>query len=260
MEEQVYILRRMNERQTANSPSSPCQKYSSAKVDQWRSGLDALLDFLGLFSAIVTSSFVQSLTALKEDQAKSLSVLSGVPPTNLHLAQPVAFHPDSTDVRPNSFWSLSLILSLSVAALAVACRAFLNMVGWSRWLLNTLFSSVLQLQSAPKPILFTPGVSLLFISAVAVLLCYTLAHRSLNPTGSLSRWTVSHLTRNSDDKSRDNDFPNTLSERAPSVYHEVVQGTCDDDALNYASAALYDIIQSLSIWPRYSTSITGLLD
>ncbi|KAJ6533090.1 hypothetical protein B0H19DRAFT_1186976 [Mycena capillaripes] len=293
MEEQVHILRRMDERQTAADlskqpmPEVPATSSSAwnallrstladtiqPKVDRWRSGLDALLVFLGLFSAIVTSFFVQSLTALKEDQAVRMNELVTNLTEIIIVLSPVAFHPDSTDVRLNSFWSLSLILSLSIAALAVACRAFLNMVGWSRYtkaseklidirtrLLDTLFSSVLQLQPAPKPILFTSGVSLLFISAVAVLLCYTLAHRSLNPTGSLFRWTVHHLTRNSDDKSRDNDFPNTLSERAPSVYHEVVQATHDDDTLNYASAALYDIIQSLSIWPRYGTTSTGLLD
>ncbi|KAJ7843666.1 hypothetical protein B0H14DRAFT_2294484, partial [Mycena olivaceomarginata] len=93
------------------------------KVERWRSGLDALLVFLGLFSAIVTSFFVQSLTALKQDQAVRMNelltnlteiiiVISGTAPADLHVAQPIPFHPDSTDVRLNSFWSLSLILSV----------------------------------------------------------------------------------------------------------------------------------------------------
>ncbi|KAJ7141715.1 hypothetical protein C8R43DRAFT_892543, partial [Mycena crocata] len=112
------------------------------KVERWRSGLDALLVFLGLFSAIVTSFFVDSLSALKQDQMVRMNeqltnlteiivALSGA--ADLPVSRPVTFHPDSTDVRLNSLWSLSLILSLSIAALAVACRGFLNMVGWSRF-------------------------------------------------------------------------------------------------------------------------------
>ncbi|KAJ7032366.1 hypothetical protein C8F04DRAFT_657929 [Mycena alexandri] len=333
MEEQVSVLRRIDARQSTRDlsqqpmPEVPATSSSAwnallrstladtihPKLDRWRSGLDALLVFLGLFSAIVTSFFVQSLTALKEDQTVRMNELlanltdiiidiSGVPSANLHLTQPLAFHPDPTDVRLNSFWSLSLILSLSIAALAVACRGFLNMVGWSRFtkaseklidirirwasserflgptiellppllvipvllfiagLLDTLFSSVLQLTPVPKPILFTSSVSLLFISAVALLLCYTLAHRGLNPSGSTIPWTVRHLKRHPSDKVRDTDFPDTLSERAPSVYHQVVQATHDDDALNEASAALYDIMQSLAVWPRYGSPSTGLID
>jgi hypothetical protein len=32
--------------------------------------------------------------------------------TNLSVAQPVIFQPDETDVRLNTFWSLSLVLSV----------------------------------------------------------------------------------------------------------------------------------------------------
>ncbi|KAF7360742.1 hypothetical protein MVEN_00806100 [Mycena venus] len=333
MEEQVSVLRRIDERQTAADlskqpmPEVPATSSSAwnallrssltetiqPKVDRWRSGLDALLVFLGLFSAIVTSFFVQSLSALKQDQAVRMNelltnlteiivVISGAPPASLHVAQPVAFHPDSTDVRLNAFWSLSLILSLSLAALAVACRGFLNMVGWSRFtkaseklidiqtrwvsserflgptiellpqllvipvllfiagLLDTLFSSVLQLHPAPRTILFTSGISLLFISAVALLLCYTLTHRSLNPTGSLFWWTWGYFKRCTDKDFHESDFPDALSEKAPAIYHCTVQATHDDDALNQASAALFHIIQSIGIWPRHGAASTGLLD
>ncbi|KAJ7280106.1 hypothetical protein C8J57DRAFT_997259, partial [Mycena rebaudengoi] len=109
------------------------------KVDRWRSGLDALLVFLGLFSAIVTAFLVESLSELRPDEAARtnellanltdiLITLSGVNPISLNLSIPAQFQPDSTDVRLNSYWSLSLILSLSVAALAVTCRGFLNMI------------------------------------------------------------------------------------------------------------------------------------
>ncbi|KAJ6617653.1 hypothetical protein B0H10DRAFT_1878152 [Mycena sp. CBHHK59/15] len=277
------------------------------KVDRWRSGLDALLVFLGLFSAIVTSFFVQSLSTLQEDQTVRMNELlanltdiiitiSGVPPSNLHFPQPIAFHPDPTDVRLNSYWSLSLILSLSIAALAVACRGFLNMVGWSRFtkaseklidirtrwraserflgptveflpqllvvpvllfiagLLDTLFSSVLQLSPLPISILATSGVSLLLISGVAVLLCYSLVDRSLNPGGPpVARLLLRVRTRSLH-------APETLSETAPAVYHTVVQTTHDDDDLNQAAAALYSVMQTFAVWPRYGHTSPGLLD
>ncbi|KAJ7280108.1 hypothetical protein C8J57DRAFT_1124677, partial [Mycena rebaudengoi] len=113
------------------------------KVDRWRSGLDALLVFLGLFSAIVTAFLVESLSGLHPDEASRTNellanltdimiALSGVNPMSLDFSTPAQFQPDSTNVRLNSYWSLSLILSLSVAALAVTCRGFLNMVTLSR--------------------------------------------------------------------------------------------------------------------------------
>ncbi|KAJ7785128.1 hypothetical protein DFH07DRAFT_975582 [Mycena maculata] len=127
-------------------------------------------------------------------------------------------------------------------------------------LLDTLFSSVLQISPPPKTILFASGISLLFISAVAVLLCYTLAQRSLNPSGPPFRTTVSRLLRRpSPDGLQNRDFPDTLSEKAPSIYHEVMQETHDDDTLNQAAAALYNIIQSLGVWPRYGGPNPGLL-
>ncbi|KAJ7280082.1 hypothetical protein C8J57DRAFT_1501540 [Mycena rebaudengoi] len=163
MEEQVLLLRLLNERQAASDLSQqPMPEVSTTsnstwgallrmtvaetiqpKVDRWRSGLDALLVFLGLFSAIVTAFLVESLSGLRPDEAARTNellanltdimiALSGVNPMSLNLLTPAQFQPDPTDVRLNSYWSLSLILSLSVAALAVTCRGFLNMVTLSR--------------------------------------------------------------------------------------------------------------------------------
>ncbi|KAF7300828.1 hypothetical protein MKEN_01308600 [Mycena kentingensis (nom. inval.)] len=344
MEEQVDILRRMDERQRAGDlsrqpmPEVPATSSSAwnallksaltetiqPKVERWRSGLDALLVFLGLFSAIVTSFFVESLDDLKQDQTVRMNELvanlteiviaiSGVPPASLPIAKPAVFRPDSTDVRLNAYWSLSLILSLSIAALAVACRGYLNMVGYShftkaaeklvdirtRWLsserflgptiellpqmlvlpvilfiaglLDTLFSSVLRLSPVPMPILFTSGLSLLFITAVALLLVYTLTQRSINPagTGVFLEWIAALRTRFvalNHNLARHNTLrvperkPSAaktqppLSSEAQFVYHDVVQSTHNDDTLNEASAALYSVIQTLAMWPRYAVS------
>ncbi|KAJ7645261.1 hypothetical protein B0H17DRAFT_959683, partial [Mycena rosella] len=109
------------------------------QVDRWRSGLDALLVFLGLFSAVVTSFLVDSLTGLRQDEAVRTNELlanlteilvqlgTGANSSTLKVSAPVSFQPDAVDVRLNSYWSISLILSLSIAALAVACRGFVNM-------------------------------------------------------------------------------------------------------------------------------------
>jgi hypothetical protein len=83
---------------------------------------------LGLFSAIVTTFLVESLSSLRPDEAARTNellanlmdimiTLSGVNPINLNLSTPAQFHPDSTDVRLNSYWSLSLILSVCIKAL-----------------------------------------------------------------------------------------------------------------------------------------------
>ncbi|KAJ7471749.1 hypothetical protein FB451DRAFT_974602, partial [Mycena latifolia] len=106
------------------------------KVDRWRSGLDALLVFLGLFSAIVTAFLVDSMAGLQQDEvARTNELLANLTEiiiqlsagANLTALTQGPFQPDPMNVRLNSYWSISLILSLSVAALAVACRGFLNM-------------------------------------------------------------------------------------------------------------------------------------
>ncbi|KAJ7027982.1 hypothetical protein C8F04DRAFT_964583, partial [Mycena alexandri] len=113
------------------------------RVERWRGGLDALLVFLGLFSAIVTTFLVNSLAGLTEDKTSRTNELlvnlteiiislSGTPASELNISYPVPFIPDSSDIRINAYWSLSLTFSLTIAALALGCRGFLNMVTWSR--------------------------------------------------------------------------------------------------------------------------------
>ncbi|KAJ7082701.1 hypothetical protein B0H15DRAFT_764900, partial [Mycena belliarum] len=113
------------------------------KAEGWRSGLDALLVFVRLFSAIVTAFIVQSMIALKPDEiartnellANITNILLTISATNgaqLNLPQPAVFVPEASDVRLNVYLTLSLIMSLSLAAVAIACRGFLNLVSWSQ--------------------------------------------------------------------------------------------------------------------------------
>ncbi|KAJ7226548.1 hypothetical protein C8J57DRAFT_1389097 [Mycena rebaudengoi] len=163
MKEQISLLCRLEERQMATDlsqqpmPEVPATSNSTwgallrttiaetiqPKVDRWRSGLDALLVFLGLFSAIVTAFLVESLNGLRQTEAARTNellanltdimiALSGVDTRNLEVVAPAQFQPVPIDVRVNAYWSLSLVLSLCVAALAVTCRGFLHMITLSR--------------------------------------------------------------------------------------------------------------------------------
>ncbi|KAJ7729996.1 hypothetical protein DFH07DRAFT_994336 [Mycena maculata] len=308
------------------------------KIDRWRSGLDALLVFLGLFSGIVTAFFVGSLSALQPDETARTNellanltnivvALSGRP--NLSVAQPAVFQPDETDVRLNSFWSLSLVLSLSLAALAVVCRGFLNMAAFSRdakalnklvdiktrWsatekilgtmiealppllvvpvllfivgLLDTLYSSVLRLSSPPAPILVVSGICLFFVVALVAFLAFALVDGSINPAKSPFQTTLSHILHAHLYPALSSLFSRLLPWLKPGVsgsdrtdlfssanadsqvyelssdakiYHEVIQATHDDDILDHASAALFEVIRR-SLHPvGYSPRIGRLAD
>ncbi|KAJ7629823.1 hypothetical protein B0H17DRAFT_854260, partial [Mycena rosella] len=92
------------------------------QVDRWCSGLDALL--LGLFSVIVTAFLVDSLTGLQQDEVARTNELlanlteiviqlsAGATLSTLKVAPPTSFLPDAVDVRLNSYWTISLILSV----------------------------------------------------------------------------------------------------------------------------------------------------
>ncbi|EIM86009.1 uncharacterized protein STEHIDRAFT_58585 [Stereum hirsutum FP-91666 SS1] len=92
-------------------------------VDRWRGTLDTILVFVALFSAIVTTFFVQSLEGLSQDPGDRTNELllnltelviavSGVNASHLTIQPPTAFEPEESAVRLNFYWSISLILSV----------------------------------------------------------------------------------------------------------------------------------------------------
>lgn len=109
-------------------------------VDRWRGTLDTLLVFvsfcdpslriiadggkkIALFSAIVTTFFIQSLTGLSQDTGARTNELlqnltdifiavNGADASQLNVSSPVPFEPESSAVRLNFYWSISLILSV----------------------------------------------------------------------------------------------------------------------------------------------------
>ncbi|KAJ6622580.1 hypothetical protein B0H10DRAFT_2187489 [Mycena sp. CBHHK59/15] len=305
------------------------------KVDRWRSSLDALLVFLGLFSAIVTAFFVDSLSGLQPDETARTNELlanltdilimlslSSNPATTPNFTHPVAFQPKPSDIRVNSYYSVSLVLCLSIAALAVAGRGFVNMVTWSRhkkaalrladiykrWdaaesklrpaiellphllilpvllfiagILDTLFSTVLQLCPRPPLILATTVMCLIAITVVACLLCTTFLDGGLNPETSAFQSTFAALfhlnlvtqitsfcpqvvgvvsTRTQAVDSPGQTEDRYAAEKLPPprdvvllpvetihCYHDILQATHDDNVLDQAASALLNLLQTPS--------------
>ncbi|KAF7355881.1 hypothetical protein MVEN_00916800 [Mycena venus] len=295
------------------------------KAEGWRSGLDALLVFLGLFSAIVTAFIVPSLATLKQDEIARTNELlmnitnimirtSGTDASNLNLTSPAIFIPEPSDVRFNVYLTLSLIISLSIGALAIACRGFLNLVSWSqhnkaverltdirtRWrnaektlgpaieslpqllvvpvllfilgLVDSVFSTALQISSPPTSVLAASSLSVVFIASVAVGMGLTLIDGSLRPKSSPFQSRLAHVLNVSivqrvkplahrlrtaalttlleapSLKSLPVRPAPPLSAESMKIYHEILQATRDDDILDDASAALFNVIGQRTIY------------
>ncbi|KAF9499953.1 hypothetical protein BDN71DRAFT_1350461, partial [Pleurotus eryngii] len=113
-------------------------KKMSPTIDRWRGGLDTLLIFIGLFSAIVTSFLVEAIGNLKPDPADKTNILLAnlteiIVSINrinasqfLHPTEPEEFEPEPEDIRLNIYCFASLILALCTAALAVVGRSYLT--------------------------------------------------------------------------------------------------------------------------------------
>ncbi|KAG6857052.1 hypothetical protein H0H87_010017 [Tephrocybe sp. NHM501043] len=140
------------------SLSTSAQSTMNPEMERLRSSLDALLVFLGLFSAIIAAFFIESSKGCKEDQAKRTNELlqnltnifldiHNASFGDMQLPEQKEFAPDPRDMRATSYWAIALIFGLSIAALAVVCRGFLSSLiqqqrdhslhalalTWSRW-------------------------------------------------------------------------------------------------------------------------------
>ncbi|KAF7323984.1 hypothetical protein MKEN_00620100 [Mycena kentingensis (nom. inval.)] len=343
LDQQVEILRRIDERQSAADfsqqpiPEVPASSSSAwnallgstlrnvimPRVERWRSGLDALLVFLGLFSAIITAFLVESVKNLSHDKTERTNeLLANLTEVIVAIHSysgdafmpPLEFYPDAKDIRSNAFWSLSLTISLAVAAVAVGCRSFLNMATWSwhkkasdrladiwtRWnaanrvlrpaiellpviliipvflflvgVLDILFSSVQTLHPLPDFLLLALGISVVCVTIVAGLLVFTIVDGSIHPHSSpfqsklsyaIHRVVVPRLERINQKlyrtfrQNRDHHraegttmqvrvaetvLPSPLEKETVQLYHEMVQITHEDENLDQAAGALFNIV------------------
>ncbi|KAK0235842.1 hypothetical protein EDD85DRAFT_1024229 [Armillaria nabsnona] len=112
-------------------------------VEESRDNVDVLLDFAGLFSAVVTTFVGQTSQSLQPDYAAmsasllyesvlvERAIVNGYPwPANTISSSPlhpsIAFVPTTTDVWVNGLWFTSLFLSLTTALVAVLVKQWLH--------------------------------------------------------------------------------------------------------------------------------------
>ncbi|THU80996.1 hypothetical protein K435DRAFT_694537, partial [Dendrothele bispora CBS 962.96] len=116
-------------------------KIDSDRVEDWRDGLDSLLVFAALFSAVITTFVVLTSASLKQDwgevTAKLLVELIAVQRAGFNgisvntipssqLTPSSKFIPRPVDVAINALWFFSLALSLSTALAAIVCKQWIH--------------------------------------------------------------------------------------------------------------------------------------
>ncbi|KIK69274.1 hypothetical protein GYMLUDRAFT_117529, partial [Collybiopsis luxurians FD-317 M1] len=87
------------------------RKYDDEKCRGWNQDIDTLLVFAGLFSATVTAF-----------TAESYHLNASVSP----LPAPSVFSPSAASIRINTFWFLSLTISLATVLLGILCKQWLR--------------------------------------------------------------------------------------------------------------------------------------
>ncbi|CAE6458331.1 unnamed protein product [Rhizoctonia solani] len=108
-------------------------------IEGWNKGMDALLLFAALFSAIVTAFLIESHKSLQPDTA--LIIAAGVSrmvdimearassepaPSGVPLPKLDNFHPSQKDIVVNGLWFFSLALSMLVTLLAMLVKEWAN--------------------------------------------------------------------------------------------------------------------------------------
>ncbi|KAF9489688.1 hypothetical protein BDN71DRAFT_1455705 [Pleurotus eryngii] len=112
-------------------------EFDADMVNKASDGLDLLLVFAGLFSAVLTTFVVQTSQSLSnDDTAISVSLLSELVMIQRAMANGTSIEsippaettssPSRSDVWVNGLWFISLTLSLSTALLAVLARQWLH--------------------------------------------------------------------------------------------------------------------------------------
>ncbi|KAJ7476521.1 hypothetical protein FB451DRAFT_1557386 [Mycena latifolia] len=116
---------------------SEAEKYDKALVDGWKSDMEGLLIFAGLFSASLTAFLIESYKTLTPDQgAITIALLAQIshqldPSSNGKSVDAIAvasapFTPPPASLACNTLWFLSLGLSLACALMATLVEQ------WSR--------------------------------------------------------------------------------------------------------------------------------
>ncbi|KAJ7242911.1 hypothetical protein C8J57DRAFT_64302 [Mycena rebaudengoi] len=106
---------------------SEAEKYDKALVESWRSDMNGMLIFAGLFSAILTAFLIESYQTLLPDSGDDTAfflrqisdqLAASASGTNFTVSQPVPHVPTTTSLICNILWFISLGLSLACALIA----------------------------------------------------------------------------------------------------------------------------------------------
>uniref|UniRef100_A0A0W0G483 DUF6535 domain-containing protein n=1 Tax=Moniliophthora roreri TaxID=221103 RepID=A0A0W0G483_MONRR len=112
-------------------PGNHRWNFDDDMVKNWKEDIDTLLVFAGLFSAVVTAFTIESYQWLVEDPADITVVLLTQISMQLNASQTASltrtpFKPDTSSIRINCFWFLSLIFSLTSGLFALLCKQWLR--------------------------------------------------------------------------------------------------------------------------------------
>ncbi|KAJ7620906.1 hypothetical protein DFH06DRAFT_1482481 [Mycena polygramma] len=106
---------------------SEAEKYDRSLVESWKSDMEGMLIFAGLFSASLTAFLIESYKTLVPDPGDttttllaqiSLQLAASANGTTYHVPPPASFTPPTTSLICNVLWFISLGLSLTCALIA----------------------------------------------------------------------------------------------------------------------------------------------
>ncbi|KAG7090049.1 hypothetical protein E1B28_011668 [Marasmius oreades] len=105
--------------------------HDDGRMKGYKEDIDTLLVFAGLFSAVVTAFTVESYQWLSEDPADiTVTLLTQISKQlsgqAIAIPEPAPFSPTLSSVRINTFWFLSLTLSLVDALFGLLCKQWLR--------------------------------------------------------------------------------------------------------------------------------------
>ncbi|KAJ7436640.1 hypothetical protein FB451DRAFT_1570998 [Mycena latifolia] len=106
---------------------SEAEKYDKALVESWKSDMEGMLIFAGLFSASLTAFLIESYKTLNPDSGDmtvklltqiSLQLVASANGSTLQLPESTPFTPPAASLVCNAFWFISLGFSLTCALIA----------------------------------------------------------------------------------------------------------------------------------------------
>ncbi|KAJ7138568.1 hypothetical protein C8R46DRAFT_813180, partial [Mycena filopes] len=106
---------------------SEAEKYDKALVESWKSDMEGMLIFAGLFSASLTAFLIESYKTLNSDPQETTTQLlaqisaqlaASANGTTWQMSPTPSFTPSASALTCNLLWFISLGLSLACALIA----------------------------------------------------------------------------------------------------------------------------------------------